>query len=70
MTKYRRFLLPIVLGLPTMTLAAELPPRLLESVNQVLPPGTQPERVSESPIPRSLRGHVQPELNPLCTQRR
>lgn len=50
MTKYLWFLWSAVVGLPAMTLAEEAPPRLLESINQLLP-GMTPERVSQSPIP-------------------
>lgn len=62
MIKYLRLLLPAALGLPTVTLAAEPPPRLLESVNQALPPGMEPARVSESPIPGLYEVMYNPRL--------
>ncbi|MFZ0254395.1 MAG: DsbC family protein [Gammaproteobacteria bacterium] len=61
MTKYLWFLLPAVLGLPTITLAEETPPRLLESINQLLP-GMKPERVSQSPIPGLYEVMYNPRL--------
>lgn len=51
MTKYLWFFLPAVLALPTTAPAEELPPRLLESLEQALPPGMKPEHVGKTPVP-------------------
>jgi thiol:disulfide interchange protein DsbC len=61
MTKYLWFLLLAALGLPITTLAEETPPRLLESISELLP-GMKPERVSQSPIPGLYEVMYNPRL--------
>lgn len=49
MRKYLWLLLPAILGIPSNTPAENVPPRLLDFVSKLLP-GTEPDRVTQSPI--------------------
>lgn len=61
MNKYLGFLLPAVMGLPTVAFADKPPSGLLESLDRVLP-NMEPERVSESPIPGLYEVMYNPRL--------